>query len=208
MRTTALSLGLIASILVLASGARAEPARTVTVSVRVEPGLVAQLWPAVDADPGADGLYSCDATCTFHVPGGRYRVAVARDGKLLSTKKLEVSWPLSLHVEEPNPSGKWGGLALGIAGLALIDVGFTIVILTNLADGPETDREQTTRTIGWTIVGAGLIATPVGWTLFGQNVSWLRKEEDREVRSFGLSNVSAFVVPMSGGVAGGLSLRF
>jgi hypothetical protein len=156
--------------------APAAPAATVPVALHADrPGRLVDLY-APGSRPDRDvPVVRCRTPCVAHVPPASYRVYIhAEADTLAGSRTVNLAGPSYVTVTPDEPTERWLGLGLGIGGVVAIPTGLVLILVDALNDvaciGDEPCRDTTHLAVpGVLLLLAGLVATPVGWILFGQS---------------------------------------
>ena len=149
------------------------PLVPVTIRGKEDP-LVVELY-APDAKPRKDEpIARCTSPCSAEVPAGRYKLYIhGGDGTVSSRRLVDVSGPSAFTVSPKSTAQRAGGLALGIAGSALVFAGFVVTLtgLCAMSHSSDTgscnadDRQST----GFALMFGGAILAPIGWIVFANS---------------------------------------
>lgn len=156
-------------VLLVASSAHADPIPStppdgVAVEI-VSPGVSVELDVIVlDESMDVDRFVSrCSTPCRLTLPMGRYRLFVHRTSNTLAgRRKLDIGGPTTVVLEPKGPSQRNIGLTLGIVGSVALIFGVGMAL-----GGANFQEDPERATIAASLLVGGLIATPVGWVMFG-----------------------------------------
>lgn len=114
----------------------------------------------------------CQGACTAYLPPGRYRLEVhpgyeTRGG----ARVVNVPGPSALFVTPRSEGMRTSGLAMGVAGSALVMFGF-VTLVTTLDDPHHENDDRNQVLVPMALVGlvVGLVLTPIGWVRFGKSL--------------------------------------
>jgi hypothetical protein len=145
----------------------------VTIAIRstVEPLLVELYNPS--ARPLVDPpIARCQVPCRAHLPVGRYKMFVHEtEGTLSGARIVDISGPSNVLVSPDARGQRTAGLGLGIGGTVAMIVGAVLVLSDLCVDGCSRydDSSDSRAGIGTALLLGGLVATPVGWVMFGKS---------------------------------------
>jgi hypothetical protein len=149
------------------------PLVAVTFRARVEP-LVIELYHP-QAKPGIDGpIARCQIPCRAQLPVGRYKLYVTASEETLSGSRIiDIVGPSTVIVDPDAPGQRTTGLVLGIGGPVAVIVG-AVVLVSSAFDrcydcGDGNNNDSAGGVIGAVLLLGGLVAIPVGWTMFGRS---------------------------------------
>ena len=148
----------------------------------------------LNADPDVDEpIVSCESQCKLELFPGYYSIGVRDADGTSSTTQLEIEGPGRLLVEPPSSSQRTLGLILGISGIVALGVGGVLFVsgagdadcagASSCNDG---GNPPSLLTLGILVFGA--VATPVGWGMFGNNLTpsvSVRRTDDARRSSHG-----------------------
>ena len=128
-----------------------------------EPGVGFEVFDE-DARIGEDDpIATCPDDCRLRLQPGRYKFNVlSTEDTLGGSRLLDIDGPTRLRFDPDMTSHRGVGLALGIAGPALMLVG-VVVIIGSALDG----RNNGSGELGALALIGGLTATPIGRVMFG-----------------------------------------
>jgi hypothetical protein len=147
---------------------------TVPVVIRgeKEPLLVELYHPK--AKPQVDApIARCTVPCRAMVPAGRYKLYVHEtEGTVDGSRTIDISQPVTLTVGPKGYGQRVGGLVLALTGSTMLISGIVLAaVITCVEDGSSrscgTDSQETAAVA---LVLGGLVATPVGWIMFGNSL--------------------------------------
>ncbi len=172
MRRSLGALVVFAGALGLPATARAQTAPLVPIAIYPETPVRLELQMPDTRQPVA----LCQGACTAYLPPGKYRLAVhAGSDTRAGNRVVNVPGPSALFVKPRSEGMRTSGLALGIAGSALL-VGGMVLLATTLqddydGDGYRDDNHRATLVpLGLGAVVVGLVLTPIGWVRFGKSL--------------------------------------
>jgi len=192
----------------------------VRVKLSGDPGLQFKIFSHADGADAETAIFACANPCRVMLLPGEYRVEVSGDPQHVDGERtIQVKKDSTFDFSLPARSAKTAGLALGIAGTALIPAGLYVAFLADSAascyDSCDHGRQQDPRLPPGVYVGLGMMAvgavlTPVGWVIFAKNRRPRFEERAlvgtrKELRTPPLGIVA---VPVPGGATVGLSGRF
>jgi hypothetical protein len=124
---------------------------------------------------GDETVASCTTPCPVHILPGKYQLYVLGEDDEKVLVKARIVGGERLMLSSPNPTLRWTGLALGVAGAVSAAVGGLLLfaLTSGSTEGCNSDCEDhpprwaLPTTVATLIVGA--VATPIGWTMFANN---------------------------------------
>lgn len=166
---TALCAPGLSGVLLLAASAHADPipspprdgvaVRIVSPDVPVQVDVVAR----DDARDAEHFVSRCSTPCSLTLFPGRYRLFVHRTPDTLAgSRKVDIEGPTSVTLEPKGPSQRNIGLTLGIVGSVAVIFGVGMVL-----GGVDFKDDPGRATVAASLLVGGMIATPVGWVMFG-----------------------------------------
>lgn len=162
-----------------------------------------RLVPAGSTEPVAD----CVGMCDFAALPGRYTLythdaSTGADHEL----SLRIRRSSRFQLQQGDDGARDAGLALGITGSVSIVAGFFMVlpvVLSSMCEDTNctTSDERLTAEVGLGLLLGGIVATPIGFTVFAHNRTKLKliDESPYEARSNGPS-LRLGLVGVNGGV--------
>lgn len=146
----------------------------------------------------------CGQSCWLRLRTGKYAAyEVAAAGKKPRHVTFDVSGPGRIDIDDGNVAAANTGLLLGIGGLALLGVGWSL-IAQSICVGEEciNERSRTTRgQVGLAIGLTGLLVTPIGWIMYGVN-------HGPTANYFPMGSLQVALTPNRDGMSLGLQGRF
>jgi hypothetical protein len=135
-------------------------------------GEVAPLWVDMyppDAKVNEDlPIARCTTPCVAHLWRGRYRLFVHETPETnAGSRVVDIETPGDLVVHPRSPSMGPVGLTLGIAGPVAAIAG--IALLLGGGCGGCSQSEPSVEIAGAGLLLGGLVATPIGWVMFGRS---------------------------------------
>jgi len=114
----------------------------------------------------------CQGPCTAYLPPAKYRLYVhPGPDTRAGGRVVHVPGPSALLVKPRSEGSYTGGLAMGIAGSAMILLGgATIVTTLDRTSSEDDDRNQVLVPMAFVAILAGLVLTPIGWVRFGKSL--------------------------------------
>jgi hypothetical protein len=185
------------------------PAHLSHVSIQAAPATQLEVVPKTGA-MDSPAVARCTAYCDFWAPPGKY-VVYARDPLTGERKDLSLRIKQSSRFElQPgDDDARATGLAVALGASAAVVVGMVLVmpvLVSSACDGEDcttTNLQRDTAAVGLGLVLAGLIATPIGWIIYGSNGTRLKRIDERSQRaSESQSQVRVGVVSVGPGALG------
>lgn|GEM_PF-1327621 len=184
---TLLASGCALSAFILAGQAHAQaapagyPAQYLAhISIQAAPGTELEVAPVGDA-AGSPAVARCTEYCDFWALPGRYTL-YSRDHNSGVRKDLTLRIKQSsrFELQAGDDSARDAGLGLGIGGSAAILTGLFLilpVVMSSMCHDTNctSDGERDAATVGLGLLLAGAISTPIGWTMYAQNRTRLRR---------------------------------
>jgi hypothetical protein len=139
-----------------------------------EPGMIVELY-APDQKPEREvPLVRCQTPCLAQIAPGSYRVYVHASGdNLRGSRVINIEEPSHVTVTPSTEGDRGLGLGLGIGGIAAIGVG-VVLLFVELIDSigcidSDCSDHANFAIPGLVLVVGGLVATPIGWVMFGKS---------------------------------------
>jgi len=159
---------------------------------------------------GKEAVAECVGMCDFSALPGRYTLythdASTGDDHQVS---LRIKRSSRFQLVQGDDSARDGGLVLGITGSVSVVAGFFMVlpvVFSSMCEDTHctTSGERVTAEVGLGLLLGGIVATPIGFAVFGHNRTKLKliDESPYEARSNGPS-LRLGVIGVNGGVGFG-----
>jgi hypothetical protein len=158
------------------------------VSIQAAPSTLLEVWPKSHA-PGSPAVARCTAYCDFWAPPGKYTVyaldPLSGERKDLS---LRIKQSSRFELEPGDDEARATGFAVAMGGSAAMLAGLVLVMPRVLAAWCEGDcttskAQRDTASAGLGLLLAGVIAAPIGWIIYGNNATRLKRIDDRPPRA-------------------------
>lgn len=126
----------------------------------------------------------CKQSCEFWALPGRYTLYASELGQVARSEfSFRIKRSMHLVLDKGNPKASSVGLTVGAAGGVAMCVGLALtlpVVISAMSEHPQgaTVGEQRAAAIGLGLLGAGAIATPIGFGVFLHNRSRLRQFDE------------------------------
>jgi hypothetical protein len=111
----------------------------------------------------------CFDRCELTAVPGRYLLRVSGppgSGVHTSKRHFDLRDGSVVTIDPPSSFGRYSGLALGVAGPVLLLGGLFLAVNSTSLTG---ERDQPYYALGIGSIVTGVVATPVGWIMFGEN---------------------------------------
>jgi hypothetical protein len=171
------AIGLLSIVLVRSLDAKAEPVHShsltpnLKLSLRAdEPiGLRLALYDLKHPRSDEKPLTVCFDRCELRTPPGRYLLRISGPPGAdvhASRGYVDLREDSVVLVDPPSSTARYAGLGLGVLGPVLILGGLFVAVNSTDLTG---QHDQPYYTLGLVGFAGGVIATPVGWVMFGAN---------------------------------------
>jgi len=154
----------------------------VHLSIQAPPFTELEIVPA-DA-PGSPAVARCSEYCDFWAWPGKYTL-YSRDNTSKERRELPMRVKQSGRYvfEAGDADARATGLAVGIAGTVAIGAGFAMMIPAIMSQMCEDTNctsaaERRAANAGLVVLLAGVVSTPIGWTMYVGNRTRLKRVDD------------------------------
>jgi hypothetical protein len=130
------------------------------------PGAGFELYRKEDDPEHETPIATCKRSCRLWVYPGTYRIQVTKTASTVSGNRvIEVPGPMAIDFRPDTSAKRSVGLLMGIAGPVMVLAGLSIGLSSY--DHEEDGGASVDSNVAVAMVLGGLVATPVGWVLFG-----------------------------------------
>ncbi len=133
-----------------------------------EPNVAVQVFrPGADVGREAP-IAQCSGACVVNLVPGRYKIWVTESGDTLpGGRELELKRPTRVTMDPDMQEHRTAGLVLGITGPIMLIAGMVALVSQTCIDCEHPKNNDTAEALGVFGIVGGLVATPVGWVMYG-----------------------------------------